>query len=112
MGKDTGNAGLVAKGCRSTDTDLVFYDDHPYVEKLLKLNEILNSVIEQYDEVKSGNLVKVALPSEEEDETNSSYSHGRQVTPKQKSKETSLIDFIDDGSDGSNSSSSTPKTTG
>ncbi|GJJ69315.1 ADP-ribosylation factor-binding protein GGA [Entomortierella parvispora] len=88
--------------------------DPDNMEKLLKLNEILNSVIEQYDEVKKGNLVKVALPSEEEDETNGGNNHARQAhsMSKQKSKETSLIDLIDDGSDGSNSSASTPKTTG
>lgn len=88
------------------------YDGYHFLEKLLKLNEMLNSVVEQYDEVKKGNLIKVALPSEEGDETSSSNNYGRQATPKQKSKETSLIDLIDDGSDGSNSSASTPKTSG
>lgn len=88
------------------------------LEKLLKLNEALNNVIEQYGEVKKGNLVKVALPSEEADESHNSHNRRQggngdsASTPKQKSKETSLIDLIEEESDGSNSSASTPKTTG
>ncbi|KAG0050646.1 hypothetical protein BGZ83_004579 [Gryganskiella cystojenkinii] len=85
--------------------------DPDNTDKLLKLNELLNNVIEQYAEVKKGNLVKVELPSEEEPETSSSNTrHGRNGGSASTPKQTSLIDLIDDGSD--SSSASTPKTTG
>lgn len=73
---------------------------------------MLNNVIEQYKEVKGGNLVKMPLPSNGLDSEHGTQRRSQPPsTPKQNS---SLIDLVDlDGSsDGSPSSATTPKTTG
>ncbi|KAG0273733.1 hypothetical protein BGZ95_010475 [Linnemannia exigua] len=87
-------------------------EDPDNMDKLLELNDVLNNVIEQYNEVKGGNLVKMPLPSNGEDHEND--NHKRSHTSSTPTQNTSLIDLVDfDGSsDGSPSSATTPKTTG
>ncbi|KAG0212231.1 hypothetical protein BGX33_003748 [Mortierella sp. NVP41] len=86
-------------------------EDPDNMDKLLELNDALNNVIEQYKEVKSGNLVKMPLPSGGGDNEN---NPGRSQAPSTPTQASSLIDLVDfDGSsDGSPSSATTPKTTG
>ncbi|KAG0292984.1 hypothetical protein BGZ96_003440 [Linnemannia gamsii] len=84
-------------------------EDPDNMDKLLELNDVLNNVIEQYKEVKEGNLVKMPLPSNGLD-----GEHNTQRRSQAPSTPSSLIDLVDfDGSsDGSPSSATTPKTTG
>ncbi|KAF9119369.1 hypothetical protein BGW39_000343 [Mortierella sp. 14UC] len=87
-------------------------EDPDNMDKLLELNDVLNNVIEQYKEVKGGNLVKVPLPSNGEDHENDNHRRSQAPsTPKQNSSLIDLLDF-DGSSDGSPSSATTPKTTG
>ncbi|KAF8946250.1 hypothetical protein BGZ47_000999 [Haplosporangium gracile] len=87
-------------------------EDPDNMDKLLELNDVLNNVIEQYKEVKSGNLVKMPLPSNGGDSQHDNQSRFQTPsTPKQNSSVIDLVDF-DDSSDGSPSSATTPKTTG
>ncbi|KAG0369998.1 hypothetical protein BGX24_002214 [Mortierella sp. AD032] len=87
-------------------------EDPDNMDKLLELNDMLNNVIEQYNEVKGGNLVKMPLPSNGEDHEYD--NHRRSHTSSTPTQNSSLIDLLDfDGSsDGSPSSATTPKTTG
>ncbi|KAF9140388.1 hypothetical protein BG015_001678 [Linnemannia schmuckeri] len=78
----------------------------------MELNDVLNNVIEQYKEVKDGNLVKMPLPSKGGDGQHDNQSRSQAPsTPKQNSSLIDLVDF-DGSSDGSPSSATTPKTTG
>jgi len=81
-------------------------------DKLLELNDALNNVIEQYKEVKGGNLVKMTVPSSSGDDE--SNNHKRSQDPSTPTQNSSLVDLLDfDGSsDGSPSSATTPTTTG
>ncbi|KAH7033792.1 VHS domain-containing protein [Linnemannia elongata] len=87
--------------------------DDDDMEKLLQINDVINNVIEQYNQVKSGRLVKVAVPSVEHDDNNNTGSSG---APAQ--SESSLIDLVDFGGLDDNSSPTTtsaapaPPTTG
>ncbi|KAF9920397.1 hypothetical protein FBU30_009784 [Linnemannia zychae] len=77
--------------------------DDDNMEKLLQINDIINSVIEQYGEVKRGRLVKATVPSFGQGENNT----GSNTAPAQ--NESSLIDLVDfGGSDNSPTSTSTP----
>ncbi|KAG0206272.1 hypothetical protein BGX28_002269 [Mortierella sp. GBA30] len=86
--------------------------DPENMSKLLQLNDILNNVVEQYKQVKSGNLVKVEVPSESDSDTHTTKDWGDVSTAIQ--KESSLIDLVDfdDTSSNGSPSASTPKTTG
>ncbi|KAF9142670.1 hypothetical protein BGX30_002418 [Mortierella sp. GBA39] len=87
-------------------------EDPDNMDKLLELNDVLNNVIEQYKEVKDGNLVKMPLPSNGGDDQHNNQSRPQAPsTPKQNSSLIDLVDF-DGSSDGSRSSATTPKTTG
>jgi len=80
---------------------------------LIELDQLLNSVIEQYQQVKNGNFVKVSLPEGSSDNNNQTQkSQGKGVsTPKQ--TQPSLLDLLDfDGSSNGSPSSTTAKTTG
>lgn len=81
------------------------------LDKLLELNDVLNNVIEQYKEVKGGNLVKMPLPNEGDNQHDNQSRDQAPSTPKQNSSLIDLVDF-DGSSDGSRSSATTPKTTG
>ncbi|KAG9325624.1 hypothetical protein KVV02_000649 [Mortierella alpina] len=83
------------------------------IDKLLELNDILNNVVEQYEQVKNGNLVKMDLPNGSDSESHARNDRQQVSTPTQ--KESSLIDLLDfDGSssNGSPTAATTPKTTG
>ncbi|KAF9966055.1 hypothetical protein BGZ70_003417 [Mortierella alpina] len=87
--------------------------DPDNMDKLLELNDILNNVVEQYEQVKNGNLVKVDLPTGSDSDSHVRSDRQQASTPTQ--KESSLIDLLDfDGSseNGSPTSATTPKTTG
>ncbi|KAF9381746.1 hypothetical protein CPB97_007596 [Podila verticillata] len=77
-------------------------EDVENMEKLLEINDIINNVIQQYGQVKSGNLVKANVPTLGGDQDTQHTS----ITPQ---KETSLIDLVDFGEPDSPQSSSTPK---
>ncbi|KAF9350129.1 hypothetical protein BGX26_011660 [Mortierella sp. AD094] len=94
--------------------------DPDNIDTLLRLDEVLTIVIDQYEKVKNGDLVKVALPensSSSSNNNNGDRNNNTQqapTTPKQK-QQSSLIDLLDfDGSspDGSPSAATSPKTTG
>ncbi|KAF9178224.1 hypothetical protein BGZ51_008018 [Haplosporangium sp. Z 767] len=75
------------------------------IEKLLQINDIINNVIEQYVQVKGGNLIKAPIPSlGMSDQGN----NGTSTAPAQ--TETSLIDLVDFGGPDSSDSSTTPAT--
>lgn len=83
------------------------------LEKLLQINDVINNVIEQYNQVKSGRLVKAEVPSVGHDNNNNTGFSG---APAQ--SESSLIDLVDFGGPDENSSPTTtsaapaPPTTG
>ncbi|KAF9310567.1 hypothetical protein BG003_008411 [Podila horticola] len=81
-------------------------EDAENMEKLLEINDIINNVIQQYGQVKSGNLVKVSVPT-----LGQGQDHGQQTssTTSAPHKETSLIDLLDFGEPDSPPSASTPK---
>ncbi|KAG0279784.1 hypothetical protein BGZ96_001809 [Linnemannia gamsii] len=87
--------------------------DDDDMEKLLQINDVINNVIEQYSQVKSGRLVKSAVPSiGHADSNNNTGSIG---APAQ--SESSLIDLVDFGGPDNSPPSSTsaapaPATTG
>ncbi|KAK3813184.1 MAG: VHS domain-containing protein [Benniella sp.] len=88
-------------------------EDPDNMEQLIELDQLLNSVIEQYQQVKNGNFVKVSLPEGSGDNNNQTQkSQGKGVsTPKQ--TQPSLLDLLDfDGSSSGSSSSTTAKATG
>ncbi|KAG0364970.1 hypothetical protein BGZ54_006990 [Gamsiella multidivaricata] len=89
-------------------------EDPDNMDKLLQLNEALSNVIEQYDQVKGGNLVKVAVPdiSEESNGQGRQGSIQQASSPQQQKRESSsnLLD-LDDSPSGS-PTATTPKTTG
>ncbi|KAF9570548.1 hypothetical protein EC968_001718 [Mortierella alpina] len=88
-------------------------EDELDMHKLLELNDILNNVVEQYEQVKNGNLVKVDLPNSSDSDSHA--RDGRQLVSTPTQKESSLIDLLDfDGSSesGSPTNTITPKTTG
>ncbi|KAF9931884.1 hypothetical protein BGZ67_005084 [Mortierella alpina] len=88
-------------------------EDPENMDKLLELNDILNNVVEQYEQVKNGNLVKVDLPNGSDSESHARNDRQQVSTPTL--KESSLIDLLDfDGSssNGSPTAATTPKTTG
>ncbi|ORZ26721.1 VHS domain-domain-containing protein [Lobosporangium transversale] len=77
-------------------------EDGNNMEKLLQINDAINNVIEQYKQVKSGNLVKAKVPDlgqgvDRED------NHGTNSTPNQ--PEPSLIDLVDLGGQNDSQSS-------
>ncbi|KAG0353044.1 hypothetical protein BGZ54_002428, partial [Gamsiella multidivaricata] len=85
-------------------------EDGDNMEKLLQINDIINNVIEQYSQVKGGNLVKSTIPTLEGENNN-----GSTTEPVQPGS--SLIDLVDFGSDSSSSQPATattpaPPTTG
>ncbi|KAG0251689.1 hypothetical protein BG011_007441 [Mortierella polycephala] len=83
--------------------------DPDNIDKLLELNDVLNNVIEQYNQVKSGNLVKAAVPSVSDIEKPSERKQDHGVKSISTPKESSLIDLLDfDGS----SSATAPKIAG
>ncbi|KAG0013677.1 hypothetical protein BGZ81_000884 [Podila clonocystis] len=84
-------------------------EDVENMEKLLEINDIINNVIQQYGQVKSGNLVKVSVPTIGQGED---QDHGQQTSSATSApqKETSLIDLVDFGEPDSPQSTSTPKT--
>ncbi|KAF9082150.1 hypothetical protein BGX23_012765 [Mortierella sp. AD031] len=87
--------------------------DDDDMEKLLQINDIINNVIEQYAQVKSGRLVKSAVPSIGQGENNS--NNGSSTAPAQ--SESSLIDLVDFGGSDSSplpaaSAAPAPPTTG
>ncbi|KAF9179497.1 hypothetical protein BGZ50_006888 [Haplosporangium sp. Z 11] len=83
--------------------------DPDNIDKLLELNGVLNNVIEQYNQVKSGNLVKVTVPNGSDIEKSSEKKQDHEVKSISTPKESSLIDLLDfDGS----SSATAPKLTG
>ncbi|KAI1316263.1 hypothetical protein EDD11_010171 [Mortierella claussenii] len=103
-------------------------EDHENMDTLLHLNSILASVLEQYDQVKNGNLAKVSLPDSVEHNDDSQHRkniNGNSVskryeaplTPSQ-TKESSvavnLLDFDNETASphGSSSLPMTPKSTG
>ncbi|KAG0256546.1 hypothetical protein BG011_004436 [Mortierella polycephala] len=85
------------------------------IEKLLQVNDIINSVIEQYVQVKGGNLIKAPIPTLGMDDQG---NNGTSAAPAQ--TETSLIDLVDFGGPDSSDSSTAlatatpaaPQTTG
>ncbi|KAG0092060.1 hypothetical protein BGZ92_010971 [Podila epicladia] len=83
-------------------------EDVENMEKLLEINDIINNVIQQYVQVKSGNLVKVSVPTIGEGQDD---GHGQQIssTTSAPQKETSLIDLVDFGEPDSPQSASVPK---
>ncbi|KAI8602075.1 VHS domain-containing protein [Dissophora ornata] len=88
-------------------------EDPDNKDKLLQLNETLSNVIEQYRQVKNGNLVKVALPEATGDGGfDNARNPAHDTTPVQ--KQSSFIDLLDFNSsqDESPSSPTSPKTTG
>ncbi|KAF9117004.1 hypothetical protein BGX27_007058 [Mortierella sp. AM989] len=95
--------------------------DPDNIDTLIRLDEVLTLVIDQYQKVKNGDLVKVLLPengtSGEGNHTQSNSNGGDhgQISTVPQHKQSSLIDLMDfDGtsSDGSPSAPTTPKTTG
>ncbi|KAF9917907.1 hypothetical protein FBU30_000463 [Linnemannia zychae] len=86
-------------------------EDPDNMHKLLELNDVLNNVIEQYKEVKAGNLIKMPIPSSDDTVNNDQRGSQAPSTPKQNSSLIDLVDF-DESSDGSPSGAVTPKTTG
>ncbi|KAF8937562.1 hypothetical protein BGZ58_002475 [Dissophora ornata] len=87
-------------------------EDPDNKDKLLQLNETLSNVIEQYRQVKNGNLVKVALPEATGDGGfDNARNPAHDTTPVQ--KQSSFIDLLDFNSsqDESPSSPTSPKTT-
>ncbi|KAG0305651.1 hypothetical protein BGZ98_003792 [Dissophora globulifera] len=80
------------------------------MENLLQINDLINNVIEQYKQVKSGNLVKSAVPGHALGDNGD--SNGSNAVPAQ--SESSLIDLVDFGgpesSSSPQSSSSAPAT--
>ncbi|KAF9432730.1 hypothetical protein BGZ76_010391 [Entomortierella beljakovae] len=94
--------------------------DPDNIDLLLRLDEVLTIVIEQYGQVKDGNLLKVTLPENNgEVGGNKTPSNGRNgdigdtpTTPKQ--KQSSLIDLMgfDSSSSSPSSNPTTPVTTG
>ncbi|KAG0251070.1 hypothetical protein DFQ27_009024 [Actinomortierella ambigua] len=93
-------------------------DDVENMDRLLEINDIINNVMEQYENVKQGRLTKVALPTGSSH--NSTAKAGQDSTGNNNTSqaaESSLIDFDGDlgGSPTSSSTSSagaTPKVTG
>ncbi|KAF9432776.1 hypothetical protein BGZ76_010324, partial [Entomortierella beljakovae] len=85
-------------------------EDDVNMEKMLHINDVINNVIEQYNQVKRGNLVKAAIPGLVND--GGDNSNGSSVTAVQ--QESSLIDLVDFGESESTQQSSAPapKTTG
>ncbi|KAF8932650.1 hypothetical protein BGZ47_011258 [Haplosporangium gracile] len=87
--------------------------DDDDMEKLLQINDVINNVIEQYNQVKSGRLVKSVVPSVGHGDNRNTGSSG---APAQ--SESSLIDLVDFGGPDDNSSPTTtsaapaPPTTG
>ncbi|KAG0208223.1 hypothetical protein BGX28_000751 [Mortierella sp. GBA30] len=78
-------------------------EDDDNIEKLLQINDIINSAIEQYDQVKRGNLVKAPIPS--------LGQSGLERNAPAQANESSLIDLVDFGDTGnsiSQSSASAP----
>ncbi|KAI1308392.1 hypothetical protein EDD11_004321 [Mortierella claussenii] len=84
------------------------------IETLLQINDVINNVIEQYKQVKSGNLVKARVPdlgqsgsNHDENDSSNTVAHRN---------ESSLIDLVDFGEPDSSSSSQpaapAPPTTG
>ncbi|KAF9116247.1 hypothetical protein BGX27_004098 [Mortierella sp. AM989] len=87
-------------------------EDDANMEQMLHINDVINNVIEQYDQVKKGNLVKAAVPNLGQGGENNT---GSSATPSQ--NETSLIDLVDFGGSDDSSQLTTPaapapKTTG
>ncbi|KAF9963031.1 hypothetical protein BGZ65_006402 [Modicella reniformis] len=83
-------------------------EDPDNMDKLTELNEILNNVVEQYQQVKNGNLVRLAVPESSEDgggQTNMS-----QDASTSRQTQSSLIDLLD--FDGSSTSAAAPGATG
>ncbi|KAF8930005.1 hypothetical protein BGZ58_008527 [Dissophora ornata] len=68
-------------------------EDDENMEKLLQINDVINNVIEQYKQVKSGNLVKAAIPNFGQD--SNEHNGGSSTAPAQ--SESSLIDLVDFG---------------
>ncbi|KAF9970407.1 hypothetical protein BGZ73_006882 [Actinomortierella ambigua] len=92
-------------------------EDEENMDRLLEVNDIINNVIEQYDNVKKGRLTKVALPNSSNNNTNSTTSAGQNTLGSNNTSqapESSLIDFDGDfgGSPASSGSSATPQVTG
>ncbi|KAG0314319.1 hypothetical protein BGZ99_008210 [Dissophora globulifera] len=87
-------------------------EDPDNMNKWSQLNEILSSVIEQYQQVKAGNLVKVTIPEATEEGYVVRNEPGPVSTPTQ--QQSSVIDLLDfDGtSDGSSPPAVSPRTTG
>ncbi|KAF9577147.1 hypothetical protein BGW38_007834, partial [Lunasporangiospora selenospora] len=69
-------------------------DEDQNVEKLLYLNDVINNVIEQYQQVKNGNLVKVAIPGEPGSQEGGARTESSEPA---KGSEPSLIDLVDLG---------------
>ncbi|KAG0246651.1 hypothetical protein BGX31_011189 [Mortierella sp. GBA43] len=80
-------------------------EDPENMEKLVELDGILNRVVEQYQQVKNGNLVKEKVPDSSSDNEKS-----QDPSPKPEKAQSSLIDLLD--FDGSSSSTMPAKTTG
>ncbi|KAF9289978.1 hypothetical protein BGZ68_008179 [Mortierella alpina] len=76
-------------------------DDDDNIEKLLQINDIINSAIEQFNQVKKGNLVKAAIPSLGQDSQESGSAPAQQ-------NESSLIDLVDFGDTSNSAPSSVP----
>ncbi|KAF9206845.1 hypothetical protein BGZ49_001681 [Haplosporangium sp. Z 27] len=82
-------------------------EDDANMEQMLHINDVINNVIEQYNQVKKGNLVKASVPN---------LGQGS-VESNAPSQETSLIDLVDFGGPADDTAQTTstapaPKTTG
>ncbi|KAF9389998.1 hypothetical protein BGX21_011577, partial [Mortierella sp. AD011] len=82
-------------------------EDDANMEKMLHINDVINSVIEQYNQVKKGNLVKAAIPN-----LSGESDAGSSTAPSR--NEPSLIDLVDFGGsdDSPQPAAPAPKTTG
>ncbi|KAF9360957.1 hypothetical protein BGX26_006951 [Mortierella sp. AD094] len=84
-------------------------EDDANMEQMLHINDVINNVIEQYNQVKKGNLVKAAIPN-----LGGESDAGSSAAPSK--NEPSLIDLVDlggpDDSLQSTPAAPAPKTTG
>ncbi|KAF9363111.1 hypothetical protein BGX34_004854 [Mortierella sp. NVP85] len=88
-------------------------EDPDNMEQLIELDQLLNSVIEQYQQVKNGNFVKVSLPEGSSDSNNQTRKSQEKGVSTPKQTQPSLLDLLDfDGSSNGSSSSTTAKTPG